>query len=467
MPQATPTTAFEMARFWEQLLQYVEEGRVIPVIGQDLLELELGGRRVMLYDHLAGRLAGKLGLAVEDPPASLNAVACSYLTGGGELEDVYSALKSSLPSRDELPIPRPLLDLAGIRPFKLFVTTTFDLLLARAINEVRFGGAEKTEIYAYSPSSVEDLPAPLARLDRPAVFHLFGKLSAVPDYAVTDEDVLEFMHSLQSETRRPNLLFDELDRSHLLFIGCSFADWLARFFFRMAKRERLWLARGKTHVVADARVRDDPGLVLFLQRFSTRTKVFPTGGAVEFVRELAARWNETHPRETPTAAPRTGSLSGAEGAFQMERGAVFLSYASEDRPVVEAIKQELEAAGVDVWFDKKDLQLGDVFETKIRRNIDNCSLFVPILSRHTLTTQRRFFRVEWDHADKVAVRVAPSLPFIVPVAIDDISPGEPTLPQRFRDVHWQRLPGGRSTPEFVSVLRQMFRDYQKAGGGAP
>jgi len=47
------------------------------------------------------------------------------------------------------------------------------------------------------------------------------------------------------------------------------------------------------------------------------------------------------------------------------------------------------------------------------------------------------------------------------VAIDDISPNEPAIPERFRKLHWQRLPGGKSTPELVGALRQLFRDYQK------
>ncbi|HEY6322464.1 MAG TPA: toll/interleukin-1 receptor domain-containing protein [Thermoanaerobaculia bacterium] len=450
----------EMVRFWEQLLQFIEEGRVVPIVGRDLLTLDLGDRQVLLYDLLAERLAGKLGLPAEGSPCSLNDVACSYLAEGGELEDIYSALKSILAGPDALPIPRPLLDLAGIRPLKLFVSTTFDPLLARAIDEVRFGGAAKTEIFAYSPNAGEDLRSPVAQLERPAVFHLFGKVSAVPDYAVTDEDLLEFVHSLQSEARRPNLLFDELNRRQLLLIGSNFSDWLVRFFLRMAKRERLWQARGGTDIVADARVCEDSGLVLFLQRFSARTKVFP-GGAVEFVRELAERWHERHPPAEPAAEPRRSDDPAGSGAPEMEPGAVFLSYASEDLAVVQALKEELEAAGVDVWFDKDALRLGDAYEAKIRGNIDGCSLFVPILSRHTLTPGRRFFRIEWDHAEKVAVQVAPSMPFIVPVAIDDISPNEPAIPERFRKVHWQRLPSGKSTPELVGALRQLFRDYQK------
>jgi hypothetical protein len=296
------------------------------------------------------------------------------------------------------------------------------------------------------------------------VFHIFGRLSAVPDYAVTDEDTLEFVYSLQSETQRPNLLLDELARRQILLIGGNFPDWLGRFFLRVAKRERLWLARGRTDIVADARMRDDPGFVAFLKGFSTRTKVFQGGGAVEFVAELSRRWTERHPESDSTAPDPAPAARALGDPLEMVAGSVFLSYASEDRPVVDALRQDLEAAGVDVWFDRQALEAGDDYEAKIKRNIENASLFVPILSRHTLTAQRRFFRIEWDHAEKVAVQAPASMRYIVPVAIDDISPNDPAIPERFRKLNWVRPESGRPgapNSELIAILRQLFRDYQK------
>jgi hypothetical protein len=466
----------ETARFWDQLLQFIEEGRVVPIVGQDLLVCEIDGETTLLYPYLATKLAEYLGVPAEEPipektEETLNGVACRYLTAGGELEDVYSALKSFMPGRDRIAPPLPLQQLAGIRAFRLFVSTTFDSLLADAIDQVRFGGQPKTESLAYSPTAAEDLKGEIASLDRPVVFQLFGHLSAVPDYALTEEDVLEFVHSMQSETHRPQRLFDELGKSQLLILGSRFPDWLARFFLRSARRERLWLARGKTDVLADSRAREDAGLVLFLQHFSARTKVYQAGGAVELVDELARRWAERHPAlpsapELATSVAGIASVAGG-GTLDMLPGAVFLSYASEDRPVVEAIREALESAGVDVWFDRDALKLGDAYEAKIRNNIEKASLFLPILSRHTLTPSRRFFRLEWDQAERVALQVPPSMRYLVPVAIDDIPPDEPALPERFRKINWVRLEGGKPTPDFVAAVRQLYRDYQKATAVAP
>jgi hypothetical protein len=464
-------SGLEGPRFWDQLLQLIEEGRVIPVVGQDVLQIEIDGKPVSLYGWLAERLAEYLEVSAEDLPESgaLHEVASRFLAQGGELEEIYPALKSIVPPRGTFPIPEPLLQLARIRPFKLFVTTTFGPMLEAALNEVRFGGQPRTRVFAYSPAAVQDLDQPLETMDRPVVFHLFGRLSAVPDYAVTDEDTLEFVHSLQSESRRPNLLLDELARGQILLIGGNFPDWLGRFFLRIAKRERLWLARGKTDIVADARLRDDPSFVSFLKGFSSRTKVFQGGGAIEFVAELSRRWTERHPEsESTVSAPPPESERRVIGdPLEMLAGSVFLSYASEDRPVVDALRRDLEAAGVDVWFDRQALEAGDDYEAKIKRNIENASLFVPILSQATLTARRRFFRIEWDHAEKIAVQVPPSQRYIIPVAIDDIAPNDPAIPERFRRTNWVRLERGKSNPELIAILRQLFRDYQRSLAAAP
>lgn len=451
----------EGPRFWDQLLQLIEEGRVVPIVGPDLLVTNAGGHPRHLYSYLADRLAEYLELPGEILPATgaLHEVACRFLRQNGQIEDLYSGLKQVFPSREAFPLPEPLLQLARIRPFKLFVTTSLDPFLQQALDEVRFGGQPKTRVFAYAPTAVQDLDLSIDEMDRPAVFHLFGRLSAVPEYAVTEEDTLEFVHALQSETRSPSRLFDELDRRQLLLLGGGFPDWLARFFLRISRRERLWLVRGRTDVVADARMRDDSALVAFLKQFSSRTRI-SSQGAVEFVDELSRRWTERHPVQE-SAPEEPAPARGPLGALEMEPGAVFLSYASEDRPLVEALKKELESAGVDVWFDRDALGGGDEYETKIRRNIESCSLFVPILSRHTLTSRRRFFRLEWGWAERAADQAPPNARFIVPLVVGDVAPNDPALPERFCRLHWERLAPDQPNPGIVELLKRYFREYQR------
>jgi hypothetical protein len=258
---------------WDPLIELISQGGVIPIVGPDLITVESDGKAVPLYALLAARLAARLKLNGEAGQlATLNQVAACHLERGGDLERVYSSLKAVMPADADLAVPEPLSKLARITPLKLFVSTTFDNLLERAINAERFDGRPETRVIAYSYQHPCDLPCPLQELKTATVFQLMGRLSAVAyEYAVTEEDMLEFLHSLQSGGRSPNNLFDELNRNHVVIIGSGFSDWLARFFIRLAKNDRLWMAHGAT-TIADQRALDDSALLDFLRHYSKRTR---------------------------------------------------------------------------------------------------------------------------------------------------------------------------------------------------
>ncbi len=274
---------------WDDLLNFIEERRVIPIIGPELLTVETETGPRLLYDWIAEKLAAKLGVdtAQLPQPYTLNDVVCWFLSSRGRREDAYTRLRSILRDANFAP-PPALTQLAQITDFDLFVTTTFDPLLEQAINAERFGGAQSTEVIAYAPNRVADLPVEREQLQRPVVYHLLGRLSASPTYVISDEDMLEFICALQSEHLTPEKLFHELEHNHLLFIGSNFTNWLARLFLRMAKRRRLSDPRDVGEVLADDHSGSDERLMAFLQQVSVRTRIY--SGAEEFVDELHRRW---------------------------------------------------------------------------------------------------------------------------------------------------------------------------------
>jgi len=444
------------------LIQLIEEGKVVPVVGQDLLTVPESTGHKLLYPYLAQKLANYLKVSADDLPAGseLNEVAYRYLSKGKPAQQIYAALKTVAAEAESLPIPEPVLQLAAIRPFQLFVSTSFDSSLARALNQKRFGGNAKTRVLVNSPNEAQDLPGDWASVDTAMVYQLMGKLSATPAYAVTQEDVIEFFHSLQSETHRPAQLFHELSNRNLLMLGTRLTGWLTSFLMRMSKRQRL-SADDKTDYVADETVTNDSTLVLFLERFSSGTEIYRESDPIGFVRELFRRWVEVHPEPGTSVAPPTETYVAAP---QVEQGAVFLSYASEDRLAVEKLKLALEEGGVDVFFDKAQLQAGDEWEGKLRRNIRQCSLFVPVISQQTLTAERRFFRVEWNLALEEAqtASFASEEAFLLPVVIDNTSIDNPAIPTKFTTVQATSLPGGEPTREFVDRVRQLYRKRQLA-----
>ena len=439
---------------WEDLLNFIEERRVIPILGPELLTVETESGPRLLYDWIAERLAGKLGVDASQlpQPYTLNDVVCWFLASRGRREEAYTRLRSLLRDANFAP-PLALRRLAQITDFDLFVTTTFDPLLEQAINAERFGGAQSTEVIAYAPNRVADLPTERDQLQRPVVYHLLGRLSASPTYVISDEDTLEFICALQSEHLTPEKLFHALEHNHLLFIGSSFTNWLARLFLRMAKRRRLSDPRDVGEVLADDHSEQDTRLMAFLQQVSVRSRVY--SGAEKFVDELHRRWT------TRNKAGDVIPLHAAPQRFlpperEMPDRAVFISYAREDLAAVQRLKAGLDAAGVRTWFDLERLEGGDDYDRKIQRNIARCSFFIPVVSAATERRDEGYFRREWNYAIDRARNIADGALFILPVTIDDTRGGEAQVPDKFKAVHFTALPGGAVTPEFAERLAALL-----------
>jgi hypothetical protein len=438
---------------WDDLLNFIEERRVIPIIGPELLQVDTEGGPRQLYEWIAEKLAVKLGVDTSSLPRpyTLNDVVCWFLASRGRREEAYTRLRSIFRDANFAP-PLALRQLAQITDFDLFVTTTFDPLLEQAVNLERFGGAQSAEVIAYAPNRVADLPAEREKLTRPVIYHLLGRLSASPTYVISDEDTLEFICALQSEHLTPERLFHELEHNHLLFIGSSFTNWLARLFLRMAKRHRLSDPRDVGEVLADSHSIADARLMNFLQQVSVRTRVY--SGAGKFVDELHRRWTTRRRPADVIALPAAQRFLPPER--DMPDNAVFISYAREDLPAVQRLKAGLDAAGIRTWFDLDRLDGGDDYDRKIQRNIARCSYFIPVVSA---TTERRlegYFRREWSYAIDRSRNIAEGALFILPVCIDDTNASSAHVPEKFKALHIMRLPGGDLTPEFARHLQDFL-----------
>ena len=433
---------------WDDLLSFIEERRVIPIVGPELLQIRTDKGPRLLHDWAAEKLAARLNVDSRElpQPYTLNDVVCWFLAARGRREEAYVRLRSILKEANFEP-PMALRQLAAITDFDLFVSTTCDPLLETAINLERFGGTPGTDVLCYAPNRVADLPVERDRLQRPVVYHLFGRMSASPTYVISDEDLLEFFCALQSEHLAPEKLFYELEHNHLLFIGSNFSNWLARLFLRMTKRQRLSDPRDVGEVLAGDHTIEDDRLMSFLQQVSVRTRIF--AGAERFVQELHGRWMA---RRKPAALASLSPVRYLPPSREMPDHAVFISYAREDLPAVQKIKAGLEAAGITTWFDMDRLEAGDDYDRKIRHNIARCSYFIPVISANTERRLEAYFRREWSYAIDRVRNMAEGALFILPVCVDATNVVNTHVPERFKALHFTQLPGGEVTDDFARRL---------------
>ncbi len=137
-------------------------------------------------------------------------------------------------------------------------------------------------------------------------------------------------------------------------------------------------------------------------------------------------------------------------------GAVFLSYASQDAAPVSRLAEALRAAGVEVWFDQNELVGGDAWDAKIRKQIKECALFVPVISAATQARREGYFRIEWKLAAQRTHAIADGTPFLLPIVIDATRDADALVPEEFRAVQWTRLAGGETSAVFCEHVKQVL-----------
>lgn len=500
MPTLTET-------FWDDLLAAIGERRVIPVIGQGLVRTESGE---LLSTWLANALKDKLGVSNDRLSNSpdLNEVVCAHILHGRggvrSLKAVYSRVKQLLANMPPCST-EPLAQIARIPQFDVILSTTFDDLLLMEMDQVRHGGNPKTRRVAFYPRARErpqmsygqsgqsvdsgehddlrqkDLPRAKSMEPRiplePVVYQLLGQASTQPNYALWDEDLIEFILALHQQLPDLTNLARSLQDNHLLLLGCRFSDWAVRFFLRVAKQGRLSGISdigAAPHYIADWHCEDDTScsvkaadhVVLYLDSLEGNVEIVRCD-PIEFVGELSRRCAEAF------GTPRVATVSQDTypwPSHDMPIGSIFISYAREDLDAVKLLKAGLESAGCDIWFDLERLRAGDawenVLEDQVRRR---CAVFLSVISA-TTESKKGYYHTEREWAaDEAKKYGAEKSKFYVPIVIDSTSVGGLVMEQRLviRDrIQVEKVPGGAVSEAFARRLLELQREaHQRSGRG--
>jgi hypothetical protein len=161
-------------------------------------------------------------------------------------------------------------------------------------------------------------------------------------------------------------------------------------------------------------------------------------------------------RETPLSAV----------APSRSNAAVFLSYARDDADAARAIADALQAAGLEVWFDERELAGGEAWDRKIRAQIKQCALFMPLISAHTDARTEGYFRLEWKLAVERTHLLADDAPFLVPVVLDGVAYATARVPDKFREVHWTPLASTGDATVLVAHVTSLLQPSPHASSHA-
>lgn len=144
--------------------------------------------------------------------------------------------------------------------------------------------------------------------------------------------------------------------------------------------------------------------------------------------------------------------------------AIFLSYSRDDAAAARRIAEALRSAGLEVWFDANELTGGDAWDQKIRTQIADCALFLPLISANTQARLEGYFRLEWRIAEQRSHLMAKGKRFLVPVCIDDTREKGAQVPDAFLEVQWTRLAAGAATPPFIDLVKRLLSTPSQTAG---
>ncbi|UGT51209.1 toll/interleukin-1 receptor domain-containing protein [Nocardia asteroides] len=450
--------------FWDDLLAHIRQRVLVPVVGPHATRVRIDDVDQSFSSLIGRRLARRWNLTVPPGPTSMDDAVAAFVRerGQDEIERLYRVINDIIVEVD----PEPgdaLRNLAAIDDLRLFVSTTPDRVLAKAVNSVRYQGRPSAREISFSPNQSTNEQSrnaqPAAATDT-VVVNLYGQAASTPQFAIHEEDRLEWLHALLSEKASlPDWVSFQLKEHPLLFIGCEIPDWLGRFLLRMSSSTRLSLER-IPFFLAGCSASREPTLSSFFTTYCRKTLVQQLDiEPAEFVDELHARWlRQTTTRQRDAVGSADSSLPDAP--------TIFISYMREDADAARRVCDAITNLGGDVWFDERRISPGDAWEhevlSRIRRSV---RLFVPIISANTEHADEGYVFREWYEAADRA-RSIPSRRFIVPVIIDDNYDNDPShyrqVPDSFGRLHFGSAPGGEPDAGLIAMLQDEIRAMRRA-----
>ncbi|WP_232056827.1 MULTISPECIES: toll/interleukin-1 receptor domain-containing protein [Methylomonas] len=456
-------------RFWNRLIKAIDDGRVVPVVGGQLLSWQIGGSTQTLQQRIAAKLLANndfdLNGRVLAPMQELHhAVSLLKADADINVDNLYADIADALEAEcagPDFQLPTALQQLAAISSFKLLVSLTADTLLAQALRK-RVAVNEIVHSPYLPTSEAGDLPADwLKRPGEANVLYLFGKAQAAQVYAIHDEDTLEYSHNLLARGANvPARFLGELQQRSLLFLGSQFPDWLSRFLLRLTNQNRLSEKRTSAWLVNDAVSQSE--FNTFLQEFSRETKLINQLPPAAFVDELYRRWQAKHTPAAEAAAGQEQNQGGDPASV-----AFFISYSrATDLPAAEKLFQILQEQGLtarEIWFDREAIEPGGDFQKLIFDGIKSCRYFLPLISAAADRFDEKFFYREWDAAIDRSKAIR-GREFILPIILDeDYRPqAYSRVPDEWRSrIDFGHAPGGVANERTRDHLKNLIRELRR------
>lgn len=343
-----------------------------------------------------------------------------------------------------------LVKLLSTKCFRVVLTTVFDPSVERLMDEV--WGKGKYRIMSVFNNKDRNFDFERSELlgDEyfdipPTLYYVFGKADPQePElkFVLDDNDTLDCI-SRWLGNEAPSKLLSYIDTKKLLVLGCNLKDWCFRFFwYAMRHKSADNLNKGDIAVLLQPeKSEQDKNLYDYLDK---TIRVRLQTNSREYIHRLAEALEE-------------GKI--ADSALTMSKvGGVFISYATEDYAIAWSIFTRLREAGFNVWLDNRKLSVSDQYDKRIERAIEQCRIFIPLLSATVASDlsdgKERYYRHEWELAtgENSTIEYFP----IVTMCYDYRKDYHQRVPDKIRKVtvfDWSKEPFSNLVAKIESTLK--------------
>lgn len=371
-----PTIRSEEEKSWEDLVDQIWAGNVIPVIGDNLVVND-----TTIIKEIIDYLARVKGL--EHTPQSFSEL--YYDKGFAEYqpvvyEEVSSLIEENQPDFEPTDI---LKDFLSIEQFPFVITTSVDYTVEETMRDIwekERGRKLRTLVFRNDTTTNDDIKRD-SDIKEPTVYYMFGKADNRREHSfvLTEEDLLSFCQSWLSSDKHPSLLSKVLGNKYLLFFGVNYPDWLIRFiWFSMRNNLR------DSGMLVDNRELES-SLLNFFQRVSIRTQLTPFDVMKKIKSRLEIKKKE-YELSKFDSVPKNMDF--------------FISYSRRDLTWANTLYQALTDMGYKVWFDKKNITVTSDWAPKISEGIHTAKHVIILLSENVALESEQYhvYREEWEIA---------------------------------------------------------------------
>ena len=293
------------------------------------------------------------------------------------------------------------------RLFRVVLTTTVDPYIESIMEKVWGKGGYRVMNINNSPANNFDLPGKDVRGDEyneilPTLYYVFGKADPKEPskkFAIADNDTMETITKWLVSP--PGNLMEYIRRKKILAIGCNLNDWCFRFFWYAMRKNGYNLANGDIALLLNTSDSEsDKNLHNYLQN---TIGIHVEVNSHDFLNQLTERLDEERMAD--------------ETLINSTFGGIFISYSHKDFPTAWKIFRKLKAEGFNVWLDNSKLQSGNAYDLRIRNAIQQCKIFLPILTPNVaddlLLNKSTYYRKEWELACGVnnEIKIMPVMVF--------------------------------------------------------